>query len=80
MWGIFIGALIFVWGIAMLSQAASSLFGWFVAAIGMTIALMATARYAVDLMAGFVSIKPSVKRTIYDDTRDDLPSAEQPAA
>ncbi len=28
---------------------------------------MATARYAVDLMVQFVSIKPSDKKTIYDD-------------
>jgi len=80
MWGILVGSLIFVYGIAMQSPVGLSPIGLLVAAIGMTIALMATARYAVDLMAAFVSVKPAVKRTIYDEMGTEPPSAEQSAA
>lgn len=68
MWGIFLGSLIFIYGLAaLLPPRGASIIGWPIAAIGLTIALMATARYAVDLMVQFVSIKPSDKKTIYDD-------------
>ena len=79
MWGVFVGSLIFVIGIAMLSPRGFSPVGLLVAALGMTLALMATARYAVDLLAGFVTVKPSTKQTMYDDMGTEPPSAEPPA-
>jgi hypothetical protein len=70
MWGIFLGSLLFVLGIAF------SPVGLLVSALGMTLALMATARYAVDLLS------PSVpaKKTIYDDMGVDQIAPEQPVA
>ena len=80
--GIFIGSLIFVVGLSMLNPivlqkgvlvpiAGFSPLAWIVCASGLTIALTATARYAVELMANFVAVKPSAKRTIYDDIGHD---------
>ncbi len=80
MWGIFIGSLVFVTGIAMQSPSAFSPVGLLIAAAGMTLALASTARHAVDLMAAFVSIKPSAKRTTYDDMGTEPAPAEQSAS
>ena len=84
--GIFIGALIFVFGLSALHPVLQrgtvvpdggfSVLAWVVCAAGLTIALTATARYAVELMANFVAVKPSAKRTIYDDMGYELPAKE----
>lgn len=80
MWGIFIGALIFVYGLMLLSPNSFLPLGLLIAAIGLTIALMATARYGVDLLAASVSVKPSTKQTIYDEMGTEPASSEQPSA
>ncbi len=74
MWGIAIGSLLFVFGLTWTPHF--SVLGCLIATAGMTLALAATARYAVDLLAP----ANSVKYTIYDDMGTDTASPEQPAA
>jgi len=74
MWGIAIGSLLFVFGLTWIHSF--SLPGCLIATAGMTLALAATARYAVDLL----SPANSAKRTIYDDMGLDPTSLEQQVA
>ena len=72
MWGIFLGSLLFVLGIAMMLPPGFSPLGLLLAVIGMTLALMSTARYAVDLL----SLPVPAKKTIYDDMGTEPASPE----
>ena len=67
MWGIFLGALVFIGGFVFAP------IGYLVSAFGLTLALVATARYAVELLTDAGRVSLTARKTMYDDIGHEPP-------